>query len=120
MDDTVGAGVAGVGLPIPTNSLWLAAASLIPDIARLTGAAPERALTKVDRCYFYNHQKANVSLHIKYNSNLCVYTHRGVQTNRVLHAAATVDAFALVDVFAHLYRRKGKRCKKFISTPRLE
>lgn len=44
MDNAVGAGVTGVGLAIPTGSLWLTTTFLIPNIAFLTGATPERAL----------------------------------------------------------------------------
>lgn len=44
MGDALSAGVAGVWLAIPTGSLRLTAASLIPNKARLTGTTPERAL----------------------------------------------------------------------------
>lgn len=40
MDEALGAGVAGVGLAVSTGSLWLTAAPLISNIARLAGAAP--------------------------------------------------------------------------------
>lgn len=44
MDDALSAGVAGVGLAIPTSSLWLTATSLVPNIASLTWTTPEGAL----------------------------------------------------------------------------
>lgn len=45
VDDALSAGVAGVGLTIPTGSLQFAATSLIPNIAHLTGTTSEWALT---------------------------------------------------------------------------
>lgn len=45
VDDALSAGVAGVGLTVPTRSLRLAATSLVPNIACLTGTTSERALT---------------------------------------------------------------------------
>ena len=44
MSDALSAGVAGVGLAVPTGSLGLAAAPLIANVTRLTGTTPERAL----------------------------------------------------------------------------
>lgn len=41
VDDALSAGVAGVGLTVPTRSLWLAATSLVPNIARLTWTTSE-------------------------------------------------------------------------------
>lgn len=49
VDDALGAGVAGIGLAVPTGSLRLTAKSLVPNIAGLTGTASERAL-----CTFRN------------------------------------------------------------------
>lgn len=44
MDDALSAGVAGVGLAVPTGSLWLTATSLIANVASLAWTTPERAL----------------------------------------------------------------------------
>lgn len=44
MDDALCAGMAGVGLTVPTGSLRLAATPLIPNVARLAGTASEGAL----------------------------------------------------------------------------
>lgn len=44
MDDALSAGVAGVGLAIPTGPLRLTAMSLIPNVASLTGTTSEWAL----------------------------------------------------------------------------
>lgn len=41
VDDALSAGVAGVGLTVPTRSLRLAATSLVPNIARVTGTTSE-------------------------------------------------------------------------------
>lgn len=49
VDDALSAGMAGVGLTIPTGSLWLAATSLIPNVTRLTGTTSKGALESQGR-----------------------------------------------------------------------
>lgn len=44
MNDALCTGVAGVGLAVPTGSLWFTPVTLVANVASLTGTAPEGAL----------------------------------------------------------------------------
>lgn len=65
MDNALSAGVTGVGLAIPTGSFWLTTSFLIPNIAFLTGATPERALkTQRKQTHFITDEGARQCLYI--------------------------------------------------------
>lgn len=70
VDNALSAGMAGVGLTIPTGSLWLAAMPLIPNVARLTGTASEGALEQGQHIIF-TLAMMNGSCYLKSGSGFC-------------------------------------------------
>lgn len=126
MDDALSAGVTGVGLAIPTGSLWLTATSLIPNVASLTWTTPERALMthREKRAIIrviLDYSKTNWSVLKSFLWTIghyfssrqyfflnSVYTHKGVHADRVLHTASITGA-TFIDIFADLDGKKKQK-----------